>query len=130
MQNPAVRERLADWYVKAEGLRHTGSRVITALSRGEAPGPEAAIIKVVYGNTLMESVSFALDLLGMGGAVQDAELSPLNGLYQNTFLSAPGERIGGGTEEIMLNIIAERVLRLPGDVRTDKDIPFNQIRAG
>ncbi|MCL2430654.1 MAG: acyl-CoA dehydrogenase, partial [Alphaproteobacteria bacterium] len=43
-------------------------------------------------------------------------------------LLAPGYRMGGGTEEIGKNIIAERVLGLPPDVRTDKDVPFNKVR--
>ena len=42
-------------------------------------------------------------------------------------LRAPGTRVEGGTDEIMRNIIAERVLGLPGDIRVDKDVPFNQI---
>jgi hypothetical protein len=42
-------------------------------------------------------------------------------------LRAPGTRVEGGTDEIMRNIIAERVLGLPGDIRVDKDVPFNKI---
>ena len=43
------------------------------------------------------------------------------------YLGAPGGRIAGGTDEVMLNIIAERVLGLPQDIRVDKGIPFNEI---
>ena len=45
----------------------------------------------------------------------------------NLLLRAPGTRVEGGTDEIMRNIIAERVLGLPGDIRVDKDVPFNKI---
>ena len=46
------------------------------------------------------------------------------------FLDAPGTRIAGGTDEILRNIIAERVLRLPGDIRVDRDVPFEKIPSG
>ena len=54
----------------------------------------------------------------------------MNSWFQNALLYAPGKRIAGGTDEIMRNIVAERILGLPGDVRADKDIPFNSIPTG
>ena len=65
----------------------------------------------------------------MTGGVMD-ETAPMNAWFQNALLYSPGKRIAGGTDEIMRNIVAERVLGLPGDVRADKDIPFNQIPTG
>ena len=130
IHHPVVRDRLADWYVKTEGLKYTTFRVMTALSQGRTPGPEASIIKIVSTNKLMETSSFVLDLLGMGGAVRNADIVPMEGWFQDTYLRSPGDRIAGGAEEIMLNIIAERVLGLPGDIRIDKDVPFNQLKAG
>jgi alkylation response protein AidB-like acyl-CoA dehydrogenase len=52
----------------------------------------------------------------------------MQGWFQTAELYAPGMRIAGGTDEILRNIIAERVLSLPGDVRVDKDQPFNAGR--
>ena len=49
------------------------------------------------------------------------------GQFQQILLSSPSMRIAGGTDEILRNIIAERVLGLPGDIRVDKDVPFNKI---
>ena len=50
-----------------------------------------------------------------------------SGQFQQMLLSSPSMRIAGGTDEILRNIIAERVLGLPGDIRVDKDVPFNKI---
>ena len=128
--NPAVRERLADWYVKTQGLKYTRFRSMTALSRGQTPGPEASIAKVISANKLQEIASFGMDLLGQSGAIMDPELAPKQAWFQEALLYAPGMRIAGGTDEILRNIIAERVLGLPGDVRVDKTAPFSQLPQG
>ena len=52
------------------------------------------------------------------------------GKFQAMLLRAPGTRVEGGTDEIMRNIIAERVLGLPGDIRLDKNVPFKDIPFG
>jgi alkylation response protein AidB-like acyl-CoA dehydrogenase len=128
--NPVVRERLADWYVRQQGLRWTKFRTMTALSRGQTPGPESSIGKIVSATKLQEIASFALDLLDMGGAVLDPELAPMRGAFQEALLYAPGARIAGGTDEILRNILAERVLGLPADVRVDKDVAFDELPTG
>ncbi len=130
IKNPAVREKLADWYVQNEGLRHTINRIMTALSRGQMPGPEASILKVVTANKLQEIASFGTDLQDMGGILMDDDQAQMQGLFQLSFLMTPGFRIAGGTDEILRNIIAERVLGLPGDIRVDKDVPFNELPTG
>jgi len=129
IKNAAVRERIADWYVKSAGLRYTTFRTMTALSRGQQPGPEASIAKVVVASKLQDLSAFAMDLEGEAGILQ-GEDAPMNGLFQGGWLSSPGLRIAGGTDEILRNIIAERVLGLPQDIRVDKDIPFNKLPSG
>ena len=130
IRDPAVREKLADWYVKTQGLKYTKFRTMTAVSRGGTPGPEASITKLVSASKLQDIASYGIDLMGMAGAVMDPELAPMNGWFQQALLDAPGLRIAGGTDEILRNIIAERVLGLPGDIRVDKDVPFSQLKTG
>jgi len=126
----AVRERIAEWHARSQGLNYTRLRTLTALSRGETPGPENSIAKVVNAAKMQAIAMFGMDLLGMAGAVSDERLAPMHALFQNAMLSSPGMRIAGGSDEIMRNIIAERVLGLPGDVRVDKDVPFNRLPSG
>jgi alkylation response protein AidB-like acyl-CoA dehydrogenase len=130
IKNPAVREKLAEWYVKTQGLKYTKFRTITALSRGQTPGPEASITKVVSASKLQDIASYGMDLLGMAGAVMDQDVAPMQAWFQEALLYAPGLRIAGGSDEILRNIIAERVLGMPGDIRVDKDLPFNQLPTG
>ncbi|MCY4214565.1 MAG: acyl-CoA dehydrogenase family protein, partial [Gammaproteobacteria bacterium] len=130
IEDSAVRAKLADWHCKRSGLKYTGYRSLSALSRGDTPGPENSIGKLVAAPMTQDMASFAMDLMEMSGAVWDEEDSPAAGLFQATFMAIPGFRIAGGTDEIMANIIAERVLGLPQEPRLDKGIPFNEVPTG
>jgi alkylation response protein AidB-like acyl-CoA dehydrogenase len=123
----AVRSKLASWAVRASGLKYTSYRAISALSRGERPGPENSIGKLVAGLMLQDIASYALDLQGTAGVLTGPDDTEAAGKFQAMLLRAPATRVEGGTDEILRNIIAERVLGLPGDIRVDKDVPFNQI---
>ncbi len=129
IKNASVREHIADWYVRSAGLKYTTYRTMTALSKGQQPGPEASIAKIVVATKLQELSAFAMELEEEAGALK-GEDAPLRGAFQMGWMSAPGLRIAGGTDEILRNIIAERVLGLPQDVRVDKDIPFNRLPSG
>jgi alkylation response protein AidB-like acyl-CoA dehydrogenase len=120
-----VRGRIADSYIADEGIKLTQMRALSALSQGRTPGPEQSIAKVVVARGMQELAAFALDLSESAGFIteKDGDLARLQGAY----MWAAGLRIAGGTDEILKNIIAERVLGLPGDLRPDKDTPFNEI---
>jgi len=122
-----VRSKLAEWACRQSGLKYTGMRAISALSRGENPGPENSVGKLVAGSSLQEIAMFALDLQGQSGAVSDPKLAAMTAKFQAQLLRSPATRVEGGTDEILRNIIGERVLGLPDDMRADKGIAFNKI---
>jgi alkylation response protein AidB-like acyl-CoA dehydrogenase len=130
IEDTAVRQALADFYVRAKALQYTGYRTLTALSRGSTPGPEASLGKLVGALLAQEIGSFALELQGISGALDGVEHAPQEGTWQAMYLGMPGLRIAGGTDEVLRNIIAERVLGLPPETRADKGIPFKDIPAG
>lgn len=70
---------------------------------------------------------FGLELQGAAGIIMDPQQQGLSSWFQANLLRSPAMRIEGGSDEIMRNIIAERVLGLPGEIRVDKGIPFNDI---
>jgi alkylation response protein AidB-like acyl-CoA dehydrogenase len=130
LEDPAFREWLADYYVNAEAIRLLSFRTLTAISRGHSPGPEGSAGKLLWATQTQELTNQALDIQDHFGLIDDPELALLGGAFQHRFLWAPALRLGGGTDEIMKNIIAERVLGLPGDVRVDKTVPFREIPTG
>jgi alkylation response protein AidB-like acyl-CoA dehydrogenase len=126
----AVRQKLADIYIRSKGIQYTGYRALSALSRGDTPGPEGSIGKAVGAPLLQEIAAFAVELQGPMGGLLDPAAAPQEASWQESYLSAPGMRIAGGTDEILKNIIAERVLQLPPEIRVDKNKPFRDIPTG
>jgi alkylation response protein AidB-like acyl-CoA dehydrogenase len=129
IDDPAVRSKLALWAVRTSGLKHTAARSITALSKGQEPGPENSIGKLVSGSMMQDIAMFALDLQAQAGIFTGAEAAD-SARFQALLMRSAATRIEGGTDEILRNIIAERVLGLPADIRIDKGIPFNLIPTG
>ncbi len=129
LEQSHVRQKIAEVYIQDRGISLTRMRTLSALSSGRTPGPESSISKVVVAKMMQDMGSFAGDMSESAGLLtgSDAsELPHLEALRQTYFWSA-GLRIAGGTDEILRNIIAERVLGLPGDIRPDKTVPFNEI---
>lgn len=128
IKNAAVRQQLAEWYVQTQGVRLLRARMMTALARGDQPGPEASVGKLVVTNKMQELSMAGLDLQDLSGAPLVGTVG--DGVFQRGFFDAPGTRIAGGTDEILRNIIGERVLGLPGDVRVDRGKAFKEIPSG
>jgi len=131
IEDRQVRAKMADWYVQESGLKYTIYRTLSALSRGDIPGPENSIGKLVGAKKTQDMASFAIDLMEQQGIIRDRQADDqFAALFQDAYMSIPGLRIAGGTDEIMANIIAERVLGLPQEPRMDKGIPFSEVPTG
>ncbi len=130
MKDAALRQKIAEWFVQSEGLKYTTYRTMTALSRGQTPGPESSIAKIVSAGVMQDMANTALEIEDQFGIIADPALAPIQAAFQMTLMAAPGLRIAGGTDEILRNIIAERVLGMPQDVRLDKGVPFKDVPTG
>jgi alkylation response protein AidB-like acyl-CoA dehydrogenase len=124
--DPVVRQRLVDLYTRFEMLRFLGYRVRTAAERGEQPGPESSVMKLVVSALYETGGDLVVELQGPGGMLNGAD-APFGGKFQDLFMGQWAPRIGGGTDQIQRNIIGERVLGLPGEVRADKHVPFREL---
>jgi alkylation response protein AidB-like acyl-CoA dehydrogenase len=120
-----MRQRLARCYVQSEITRYLGFRIQTALSKGMS-APETSVAKLVFALASKETAELTMSLEGPRGMLM-GDAAPDKGYWQRQFLSAPSYRIAAGSDEIQRNIIGERVLGLPGDIRVDKDMPFRDL---
>lgn len=128
IEDVANRARLANVYARSVGVRYTRYRALTKLAQGGLPGPEAAMGKLTLGRNLQEMAKLAMEFRGAAGIVQDDGDASL-GAMQEAWLAAAGLRIAGGTDQILLNTIAERVLGLPQEARQDRGVPFSSLQS-
>lgn len=127
ISNATVRAGIADTYIQQFGVDLIVRRGMSAISRGESPGPEMAAVKLIGARAFQTGGALAIELGGAEGLIAAQDLGAEWRLPQLLWISAPGARIAGGTDEIQKNTIAERVLGLPGEIRTDRDVPFREL---
>jgi alkylation response protein AidB-like acyl-CoA dehydrogenase len=112
--DPLVRQKLAQLYIETEVMRFNGYRGLTRMLRGEAPGPEGSINKLMWSEVNQRLMETALDVMGPGALLAEGEESaPDGGRWSYQFLRSRANSIEGGTSEVLRNILAERVLGLP-----------------
>jgi alkylation response protein AidB-like acyl-CoA dehydrogenase len=111
-------------YVQTLGARYTGYRQLSALSRGDLPGPEASAGKLASTRSARDLTDLAVRLLGDDAAYAATESG--NADWQTAQAALPGLAIAGGTDEVLRNVIGERVLGLPPEPRADKGVSFTE----
>jgi alkylation response protein AidB-like acyl-CoA dehydrogenase len=125
-KDPVIRQQIAAYYTRTELLRFMNYRVQTAISHGRMPGPEASTTKLFVSQHASLTGELIMDLTGAQGMLADASAID-DGVWQRAFLNQWMVKLGGGTDNIQRNSLAERVLGLPREARTDKDVPFSQL---
>jgi alkylation response protein AidB-like acyl-CoA dehydrogenase len=141
LRTPALRAKLADLWIQAESNRLTGVRSRAARTAA-APGPESSVLKLVGGELTQAVYEFCVEMLGIEGTRYDSydlrddgrgamtgDIAEIGNL-QRRMLRSRANTIEGGTAEVMRNILGERVLGLPGDVRVDTGRPWREVPRG
>jgi alkylation response protein AidB-like acyl-CoA dehydrogenase len=133
LRNPAMHDAVLQAWINAEVARLAGIRLTQQLAAGQ-PGPEGSASKIVFARLNQQLSGLELELLGADGLRHDdwsmrrpdgADWSTRSPSYR--YLRSKGNSIEGGTSEILRNIIAERVLGLPTEMRVDKDVAWKDI---
>jgi len=122
-EDPEVRHRFGELAADFIALRFTGYRMLTTLQQGRIPGPEGGLAKVTTIKAAIEAGELLADTLG------PEALSMEPGGWGKLIADLPGLKSAGGTEEILRNMVGERVLGLPPEPRLDKGVAFKELRA-
>ena len=132
-RTPGLHDRLIRLWADAEVARLAGARLRQQLAAG-TPGPEGSAAKVVFARLNQELCAFELELAGAAGLTYDdwtlrrpESLSFFGRGPGYRYLRSRGNSIEGGTSEILRNIIAERVLGLPAEPRTDTRVAWKDL---
>lgn len=126
-----VRHRMVGAWIGSEVLRMTNARA-AAMRRSGTPGPEGSIGKLATAEYEQSLRNLHVDVLGASGTGYTSYLMTRPERFtsdsaQRSFLRSRATTIEGGTSEIMRNILAERVLGLPAEPRTDRDLPWTDV---
>jgi alkylation response protein AidB-like acyl-CoA dehydrogenase len=132
LRDAATRDEVMKLWCRAEVLRLTNIRASVARRIGD-PGPEGSIAKVVSASLNKDVYAATINLMGAEGmlygdyAMKRPRFSAVTESVQQAFLRSRANSIEGGTTEVMYNILGERVLGLPGDVRVDRDVAWSKV---
>ncbi|HSB84804.1 MAG TPA: acyl-CoA dehydrogenase family protein [Ilumatobacteraceae bacterium] len=131
-KDPATRDEVMKLWSRAEVLRLTNIRANQNRKMGD-PGPEGSIAKMAFADLNKDIYAMAINLMGAEGMLYGSyemirpETAMAFETMQKAFLRSRANSIEGGTTEVMKNILGERVLGLPGDVRVDREVPWSRV---
>jgi len=127
-QDPLVRQELTDIYVRMRVASYTNQRAMDRIKSGQLPGPELSIAKLALTQNMWRMAQFMARVLGPRITADQGEWGTYS--WSQFFLGIPGMRIAGGSDEVMKNIVGERVLGLPKDAGIDSTTPFRDLKVG
>jgi alkylation response protein AidB-like acyl-CoA dehydrogenase len=135
-RSPAVLDRLMQVWIEAEVIRLNNMRASSNRRMG-VPGPEGSIGKLASAENNKRVYEVCMELLGAEGLLSggydvedDGRQTAGKDAITRAFLRSRANSIEGGTSEVLRNILGERVLGLPGDVRVDREVPWNKVLRG
>jgi alkylation response protein AidB-like acyl-CoA dehydrogenase len=120
---PMIRQRLAEVYARERMLEFLGMRMQTFVMHGRGNPPDPSVLKNFLTATNEVKADLGVELQSAGGMLSRDDAAE-DGLWQHFIVSQFASRIGGGTNEVHRNMIAERALGLPREAQLDKDIPW------
>lgn len=128
LDDPVIRQMLVDIHINTEVSRFTGMRAMAKIKAGQLPGPEMSIGKLALAKNMMRVSDYVSTVLGAKIIANSGEWGTYS--WADFVLGAPGMRIAGGSDEVMRNIIGERVLGLQKEPGIDSNSPFKDIKVG
>ncbi|HUY85819.1 MAG TPA: acyl-CoA dehydrogenase [Acidimicrobiales bacterium] len=135
---PVIRQRLAECFIRVETMRYLGFRSLTRFLAGDDPGPEASIFKIFWSEYHQDVTELAISILGMDATAPGLKVGPIsfptdfNGSpntasnWYDVFLKARSGTIYAGTSQVQRNIVGERVLGLPKEPKSDSG-PWSEL---
>jgi alkylation response protein AidB-like acyl-CoA dehydrogenase len=127
-QDPLVRQGLADLVIHSRVQNYNNQRAMDAIRAGQLPGPEMSMAKLAGTMNMRRMGDFLTNVLGAKLQADSGEWGTY--AWSQLILGTPGGRIAGGTDEVMRNIVGERVLGLPKDPGIDSTSPFRDLKVG
>ncbi|MEY2446645.1 MAG: hypothetical protein QOH79_121 [Acidimicrobiaceae bacterium] len=127
-QDPVYRQDLMKLYVGYQVAKYTNQRAMDRIKSGQLPGPEMSIAKLALTQNMWNTAQFVARVLGPRLTADTGEWGTY--AWNGFVLGIPGMRIAGGSDEVMRNIVAERVLGMPKDPGIDSNSPFKDLKVG
>ena len=128
IDDPIVREKMADLFIRTKVAGYNNQRAMDKIRAGQTPGPEMSIAKMALVDNQKRMNDFLSLVLGSKLQADTGEWGTY--AWGQLLLGAPGMRIAGGSDEVMRNIVGERVLGLPKDVGIDSKSAFRDLKVG
>lgn len=127
LDDPFIRTRLAEFLAEEQAEAQFQAKLRSMVARGENPGALAGIVKLAASARLQNSSGFAMEFRGPGGVAHDPDDAASARIWEK-YIWSTAMRVAGGADEVLRNQISERVLGMPGEIRTDKNVAFEDIR--